>query len=440
MSRNDQGMRDNEPRNGDILVRLGPKRVKIPVYWSVNRLGDLALNSGQYGANEPAENYDESKCRYIRISDINEDGTVDQNEKMSVSRVGNEKYILEEGDFLLARTGDVGLSYLFDPDNFDEDCVYAGYLIRYRLDKEQLDPNFLSHYAHSYYFQSWVDSVARSTTLANINAQEYCNLPIITPPISEQRNIADILSNVDKEIQQTDSIIRATEELKRGLMQDLLTNGIDHERFKEIRLGPTALEIPEDWECMYFDEAIELNPSYPTPDIDRFDFLPMGGVNAKSRDITYWETRVKEDCTNVSFKNGDTVYAKITPCAENGKIALIEGMTTELGYGSTEFLVFKAREGLTVPEFVFYLANFPTFRSVTISLMEGSTARQRIPTDIFRGNLKIPIPPIPEQKHITDILSTVDEKIRKESRQMSSLKELKRGLMQDLLTGKVQVT
>ena len=205
--------------------------------------------------------------------------------------------------------------------------------------------------------------------------------------------------------------------------------------YKTVQLGPREIPIPDEWGVFPFHEAIELNPKYEKPDNGPFDYLPMDAVDEEMQTIEYWTQREKGDCTTTWFKNGDTVYAKITPCTENGKIAFVNGMSTELGSGSTEFFVFHPCEGVTDDHFVFYFSNLPAFRSVTISLMEGSTGRQRVPSDVFKASLNIPIPPLPEQRRIAEILSTVDELIQQTDAIIEETERLKRGLMQDLLTG-----
>lgn len=205
------------------------------------------------------------------------------------------------------------------------------------------------------------------------------------------------------------------------------------EGYKWVQLGPKSIEIPEDWEHVYFDDVITLNPSCELPEDDLVDFLPMDAVNESNRSIDYWTQREPAECTTTKFESGDTVYGKITPCAENGKIAQIEGLSTGVGSGSTEFLVFRGKKSFAAPDFVFYLVNFPAFRDVTISLMEGSTGRQRIPTDIFKSNIQIPVPPLLEQRRIAEVLSTVDEQIQQTETIIETTKELKGGLMQTLL-------
>ena len=215
-----------------------------------------------------------------------------------------------------------------------------------------------------------------------------------------------------------------------------MSETVDRSQFNDehkiAKIGPREVRIPKDWEVVPFEEAISVNPSYDKPESGSFDYLPMDAVDEEKQTIEYWKKREKDDCTNTWFKNGDTVYPKITPCTENGKIAFITGVETELGSGSTEFLVFHPREGVTEPRFVYYLANLPDFRSVTISLMEGSTGRQRVPTDVFKKGIQIPLPPLSEQRRIVDIISTVDEQIQQTDKMIVKLEDLREGLSQDL--------
>lgn len=218
------------------------------------------------------------------------------------------------------------------------------------------------------------------------------------------------------------------------MIQQVVSDGGEEvpEGYKQVKLGPKPIQIPEEWNHVYFSDAIEFNPRYDKPDSGTFDFVPMDAVSEEEQRITYFTEREKDDCTTTWFKNKDTIYAKITPCAENGKIAYVEKVDTDLASGSTEFVVFHPKGGKTDSRFVFYLSNMPQFRSVTISLMEGSTNRQRIPNDIFEGNLRIPLPSLSEQRGIAEILSTVDKEIQETGEVIKKKEELRQGLIQNL--------
>lgn len=111
------------------------------------------------------------------------------------------------------------------------------------------------------------------------------------------------------------------------------------------------------------------------------------------------------------FKNGDTIMARITPCLENGKTAMVNILEdNEIGFGSTEYIVFRAKNNITDPYFIYYLVTSDCIRNPAIKSMVGSSGRQRVQTDVV-ANLSINLPPLPTQQKIAAILSSLDDKI-----------------------------
>ena len=111
------------------------------------------------------------------------------------------------------------------------------------------------------------------------------------------------------------------------------------------------------------------------------------------------------------FCNGDTIMARITPCLENGKTAFVDVLDDgEIAFGSTEFIVMRAKEGVSDPQFVYYLAASPAFRSVAIKSMVGTTGRQRVQQGVL-SELELLVPPLAEQQRIGKFLNMLDEKI-----------------------------
>jgi type I restriction enzyme S subunit len=113
------------------------------------------------------------------------------------------------------------------------------------------------------------------------------------------------------------------------------------------------------------------------------------------------------------FQNGDTLVARITPCLENGKTAYIDFLDTPdaVGFGSTEFIVMRAKKGIADPNYVYYLAISKYFRDTAIKSMVGSSGRQRVQLGVL-SDLSIDLPPLKEQRRISAILSPIDDKIR----------------------------
>ena len=126
----------------------------------------------------------------------------------------------------------------------------------------------------------------------------------------------------------------------------------------------------------------------------------------------------------MKFRNGDTIVARITPCLENGKTAYIDTLEDdEVGFGSTEYIVLRAKESLSDSHFLYYFARSDTFRDVAIASMTGSSGRQRVQTDVVI-NHTFELPNLPEQKAIASVLSSLDDKIDLLHRQNKTLEAM----------------
>ena len=153
-------------------------------------------------------------------------------------------------------------------------------------------------------------------------------------------------------------------------------------------------------------------------DINPKEFLAKGTLAKKismdklqpfCRDVPEYE--IAKFSGGAKFRNGDTIMARITPCLENGKTAMVNILEPdEVGFGSTEFIVFRAKEGYTDPDFVYYLVKSSIVRDPAIKSMVGSSGRQRVQTDVVQ-NLVIPFPNLSEQRKIASILKSLDDKI-----------------------------
>ena len=137
--------------------------------------------------------------------------------------------------------------------------------------------------------------------------------------------------------------------------------------------------------------------------------IPMDVLRPFYRDIPYYV----EECFSGStkFRNGDTIMARITPCLENGKTAQVSILNDgEVGFGSTEYIVFRAKEGITDKDYLYYLVCSPEIREPSIKSMVGSSGRQRVQTDVVK-NLEIDVPPLVDQEKIGSFLKSFDDKI-----------------------------
>lgn len=168
--------------------------------WKEYKLGELTIDGkGSYGIAAPAVDYDSNKYTYLRITDINDDGTLNKNGLKSVDDKNAHKYLLQQNDIVFARTGaSVGRSYFYD--ERDGELVYAGFLIKYSIDPLKVNPKILKFYTHSQAYYDWIQTVDNGATRGNINAQTYASMPIILPERKEQDKIVSTLSSLDDKI------------------------------------------------------------------------------------------------------------------------------------------------------------------------------------------------------------------------------------------------
>lgn len=165
----------------------------------------------------------------------------------------------------------------------------------------------------------------------------------------------------------------------------------------------------EEWRIQKLEDVIIFNPREFLRKNELAKKVTMQDLDPYNKKIRSWsESRFSG---GTKFKNGDTLLARITPCLENGKTAFVDILAeNEVGFGSTEFIVMRAIDGLMDKNYVYYLSISPSFRKVAIHSMSGSSGRQRVQLDVIKKE-SFHIPPLEEQKAIARVLSTIDDKI-----------------------------
>lgn len=162
------------------------------------------------------------------------------------------------------------------------------------------------------------------------------------------------------------------------------------------------------WFPKRLDEIVEFNPRETIKKGVIAKKIAMDKLQPFCRDITEFE--LESFSGGTKFRNGDTIMARITPCLENGKTAKVNILDDgEVGFGSTEYIVFRAREGVDA-DFVYYLISSPLVREPAIKSMVGSSGRQRVQTDVVQG-ITVMVPTLEEQEAIAGILKLLDDKI-----------------------------
>jgi len=174
--------------------------------------------------------------------------------------------------------------------------------------------------------------------------------------------------------------------------------------------------IPTPFELAPLGSICDLNPRLPKEsrpaDTDLVSFVPMAAVDEESASISAAEIRaysaVKKGFT--PFRDNDVLFAKITPCMENGKVALATGLHGGIGFGSTEFHVLRA-SARVLPEWLRYYVLRPSFRSQAKRRMSGAVGQQRVPAEFLSESL-IPIPPVDEQRKLVEFLARAENIVR----------------------------
>jgi type I restriction enzyme S subunit len=190
--------------------------------WEVKNLGDVLIASPDYGINAPAVDYNSNYPTYLRITDISGEGNFVHSGKKSVKAVNSDLYYLSEGEIVLARTGaSTGKSYHYKPK--DGELVFAGFLIRIKPDPKKAESKFLKYYLQTDQYWNWVEKNSMRSGQPGLNSVQYSSLKISFPNLEEQKAIAQILSDMDEELQ---ALRRKREKMvgvKEGMMQELLT-------------------------------------------------------------------------------------------------------------------------------------------------------------------------------------------------------------------------
>lgn len=261
-------------------------------------------------------------------------------------------------------------------------------------------------------------------------------IKILLPPLPEQQKIAEILSTVDDKIEIIDQQITETQKLKKGLMQRLLTKGIGHTEFKDSPLG----EIPENWEVNELRNVAKCTVGIATSTTHAY--CKDGVLLLRNQNIKEGRIALKEvlyitpefDLLNKSkrLKEGDIITVR------TGYPGISAVVSQELS-GSQSFttLIIRLHNKNILSHFLCYYINSEKGKSFFQSSQAGG-GQQNVGSKTLEG-MKIIIPSIVEQKRITEILLTIDEKLEVLSEKKVNYQELKQGLMQQLLTGKIRV-
>ena len=272
------------------------------------KLIDLCFKdcSGQYGVPYSAEEYDTSKYRYLRISDITDDGFLHNNDLKSVSGDNLEAYLLKENDIVFARTGNsTGRSYMYDIR--DGKLVYAGFLIKYSINPQKINPKYVRYFTQSSYYKQWVKNLSNGSTRGNINAQTFADCDIFFPERCQQDILVNELDSINDKISLNTRMNAELEAMAKQLYDYWFVqfdfpdeNGKPYKSSggKMVWNEKLKREIPEGWEVKEVDDCIQhintgLNP--------RQNFVLGNG------DIKYLTVKNLRSDGTIDFSNCDVI-------------------------------------------------------------------------------------------------------------------------------------
>ena len=163
-----------------------------------------------------------------------------------------------------------------------------------------------------------------------------------------------------------------------------------------------------EWKEYKLSDFIDINPKVTLKSGSKHSFVEMKDLNESQKFVL--PSQLKEVKGGARFQNFDTLFARITPCLQNGKISQVKGLENSIGFGSTEFLVFRGKESISNTDFVYYLSRYDVVRKFAEQNMIGTSGRQRVSKDAFE-NIELLLPSLPTQTAIAEILSSLDDKI-----------------------------
>lgn len=372
-------------------------------------------------------------------------GWVMQSDKYSRFMAGEslKKYVeLKRGEFSYnkgnSKTYPQGC--VFKLDKWDVAAVPNVY-ISFAIDEKKLNSNFISQFfiAGGLNDQLYrvISSTARSNGLLNISSEDFfaCKVPI--PTLAEQQKIASILSSVDRVIDLTEQEINKLKDLKKGMMQELLTKGIGHTKFKDSPVG----RIPESWETNALGSIAKINRgSSPRPAGDPKYFkgahIPWITVGEVTKDDSPYLVKTKSYLTEAGKEKSTFIPADTVVLTNSGATLGVPKITKIDACANDGIAIFTKLNEKVDPHFLYYfLKNMTDKFQNSIARGVGQT---NLNTDLI-SEVIIPMPDLTEQKKIADSLMAVWHLQEAKEQKYNTIIHLKKGLMQDLLTGKVRV-
>ena len=407
-------------------MREGYKKTEvgiIPEDWEVKKIGDIVnIKSGsspsKFNLSEQGE------YPFFKVDDMNYGFKYLNNSKLYFDSYDNN--LMKLGMIVFPKRGAsifTNKILILNKDGYFDTNLMG------LICKKGVNNEFLYYFLYNYE----LSKIADTSSIPQINNKHIEPLKIQLPPLKEQEKIAEILSTIDSQIEDTEKLIEKSKELKKGLMQKLLTKGIGHSEFKKTEVG----EIPVEWEVKSI-LSVSNTMSGGTPNRSKKHYYIDGNISwvktgeLGAKYIHDTEEKITELAINESSAKLVPSYSVIIAMygATIGKLSInINEVTTNQACCS----IICDKDILSY-EYLYYYLDFN--KDKLIALGAGG-AQPNISQQIIR-DFKITVPNVNEQEIIIQILSAIDNKVENEQNKKQKLEELKKGLMQQLLTGKIR--
>lgn len=411
----------------------------LPEGWELVRIGEIfSVETGTTPSTKRKEYWENGEINWVTPTDLSKlNGRIYiSHSERKITKKALEDYnltLLPKGSIIISTRAPVGyVAVLKNEATFNQGC--KGLIPKI----EEVDTEFYCYYFSS--IKNVLQQLSGGSTFKELSKSALENLKIPLPPLEEQKAIAQILSTIDKAIQKVDEIIAKTERLKKGLMQKLLTRGIGHKEFKySEELG---CEIPKEWKVVKLkniSEDIQQGFASGKRDPNGVIQLRMNNVTTDGRLVldSYVKVPRPPHIERYLLKIGDILFNNTNSVDLIGKTTLIDRNMGEITF-SNHFTRIRVKKDRVTPYWIKYYFIKKWEMGFFKQICRRHVHQAGIGKNILE-NIKIPLPPLPEQQKIVEILCTIDKKLELERERKEKLERIKKGMMNLLLTGKVRV-
>lgn len=406
-------------------------RTDIPDDWDVITLGDYA-QIFRGGSPRPIQAFltrSDQGVNWIKIGDVGEeDKFIKSTEEKIVPEGVSRSRMVFRGDLILSNSMSYGRPYIMNI----EGCIHDGWLVIQKYDRV-FDRDYLYYALSSCLTMKQYVAMAAGSSVQNLNKEKVSKVLLPRPRISEQKSIADALSDIDTLIMDLKKLIRKKKDIRQGTMQMLVTckkrlDGFSGDWVKINLAKNSKLKARIGWQGLTTAEYLDEGYSYLITGTDFKD----GRINWNDCHYVNYDRYVQDP--NIQVSNGDLL---LTKDGTIGKVAYISDLNRPATLNSGVFVVKPITDAYTA-HFMFYVLESSVFKDFLQQLSAGSTINHLYQKDLVKFDLYVP-PTTEEQEAITGILFDMDLDIYKLEEKLSKYQKIKRGMMEELLTGKVRL-